>query len=76
MLVLGLLSLFLLRRNFYCAQALIEQTKRFYIEQSERDARHSSELIAAEKQNGLELSSITRIQWGEFAEAMRQKRGG
>jgi hypothetical protein len=75
-LVLGLLCLFLLRRNFYCAQALIEQTKRFYTEQSERDARHSSELIAAEKQNGLELSSITRIQWGEFAEAMRRKRDG
>jgi len=75
-LVLGLLCLFLLRRNFYCAQALIEQTKRFYTEQSERDARHSNELIAAEKQNGLELNSITRTQWAEFAQAVWTKRNG
>lgn len=75
-LVLGLLSLFLYRRNVSCAQALIDQTKRFYTEQSERDARHSSELIALEKQNGLELNSITRTQWAEFAQAVWTKRNG
>jgi hypothetical protein len=75
-LVLGLLSLFMWRRSVFCAQALIEQTKRFYIEQSQRDARHSKELIDAEKQNGLELNSITRTQWAEFAQAVWTKRGG
>lgn len=75
-LVLGLLCLFLWRRNVYCESASLEMVKRFYTEQSERDERHSRELIALEKQNGLELNSITRTQWAEFAQAVWTKRSG
>lgn len=74
--VLGLLCLFLYRRCVYSAEASLAQAKRHYTEQKEQEERHSRELLDQQRQSGLELNSITRTMWGEFADALRPKRGG
>ena len=75
-LALSLLSFFLWRRCVYCADALLEQTKRHSTELQERDERRANEAIGLQRQHSLELDSITRTSWREFAEAVLRKPNG
>jgi hypothetical protein len=72
---LSLLCLFLWKRLCYSAEALVAQAKRHSTEQKEQEERHSKELLDQQRQSGLELNSITRTMWGEFADALRTRRG-
>lgn len=75
-LALGILAWVMWRRSVTYGDRLLEETRFFFAEQERREKRHSQELIAQQKQSGLELDSITRMQWQEFAAAVWTKRAG
>lgn len=74
-LVLSLLSFWMWRRSVYCAEALIEQEKRHSIELRAKDEQRANEVITLQRQHSLELDSITRTSWREFAEAVLKRPG-
>jgi hypothetical protein len=75
-LVLGLLVIWLARRNFQLSQGCLEQQRWHFEETIARERRHSSERIEVQKQHGLELDSTMKLWCREFAESIMPKRGG